>query len=393
MKYIYGIIVFAALFIAGCSSSSDDAPAGATIVELHIEPKISILHLGTSEYYKAIAIYSDNSVSDVSDEVTWSLENDSGIVEPSTNPDYPGLSFATAVMVGQDNIVATLNGVSTTSAVEVVDVELVSLAVSPQDQSISVGDEQAFIVEGTYTDGHTQDLTDEADWSTDNSTIASITENGIATGESTGSATITATIGTVSNTANLSVYQKPEIVQITTSPASAELFVGNSRQFSAFAEYSDGNIRNITNEVLWISSDTSVAAQDIYRKGEFRALSAGRAIITADYGINYTANSVVEIEEVVIEDIVISPQDATVIVGETRNYFTEARTSDGKLYSVNQSPDQFYSIDDPSIAYISNNPDNKGRLRGLEAGTTTVRSQFTYEGETFTTETTVTVTP
>ena len=134
MKFKLIIYLLVAVFIVGCSSSSN----GPTLVELNVEPKISILDIGTSEYYQAIATYSNGDVADVSDRVSWSLENQSGIVESVEHPDYPGLSFALAVKAGEDNIVATLGGVSTKSAITVVDVQLVTLVVTPSDVDLSV---------------------------------------------------------------------------------------------------------------------------------------------------------------------------------------------------------------------------------------------------------------
>ena len=92
--------------------------------------------------------------------------------------------------------------------------------------------------------------------------------------------------------------------------------------------------------------------------------------------------------EVEIEGIVVTPRDAEVPVGQTRRYFTEALLSDGSQSSVNSSDGQYYSVDDPTIAYISNNPDSKGQLLGLKPGSTTIRSTFIYEDETFTDENT-----
>jgi len=48
----------------------------------------------------------------VTNEVAWSLEADSGILKPVNDPQQPGLSFALAVMAGQDNLVARLDSLS-----------------------------------------------------------------------------------------------------------------------------------------------------------------------------------------------------------------------------------------------------------------------------------------
>jgi len=381
------------LFMVACDNSSSSSIDPIKIVELDVEPKISTLNVGTSERYRAIATYSDGVVADVSDQVLWSLENQSGIVESIEDPDYPEFLFALAVKAGEDNIVATIGGISSRSAVTVVDTQLVELVVSPKDADLSVGTEETFVAEGEYDDGHKQDLTDESDWVSSNSDIVSISEDGIAMGELAGTATITASIDGLSDSADVTVHDLVEIESIDVGPQDVLLYIDGSQQFNAYAHYSDGSIQTITKSVGWYSSDTSVAAQDNFRKGFFHAKSEGVAEITAYFNINYQGTSTITVEQVVLTGIVISPRDYTLAVGETKRYFTEATASDGSLISVNQSPNQSYSVDDPSIAYISNNPDNKGELIGLESGTTTVNSTFVYEGETYTTQTTVTITP
>ncbi|WP_455212671.1 hypothetical protein, partial [Kaarinaea lacus] len=71
-------------------------------MELIVEPIITILDVGTSQHYKAWAIDSDGAVSDVSSEVSWSLENDSAIVQF----DPTDSSLALAIAAGTDNVVA-----------------------------------------------------------------------------------------------------------------------------------------------------------------------------------------------------------------------------------------------------------------------------------------------
>lgn len=395
MKTIIRIIVLTIFLLSGCSSTDHDPGTPVTLVNLDIEPKISVLDIGTSEYYKAVATYSDGTVTEVSDQVSWSLENNSGIIVPKNDPDYPGLTFAEAVQVGTDNLIAALESMTTTASVTVVDVVLVSLAISPSETSVPIGSEVTFAAEGTYSDGHTQDLTEESAWSSSNTAAVSNPDMGVANAVGEGVASITASFDSAtSNSANVAVHDPKEIILIEVSPIFSQLFVDGEQLFSARAHYSDGSIDLIPNSsLLWISSDTTVAAQDIYRKGLFRAQSVGSAIITADYGIRYQGTALITVDEAVLEGIVVTPRDASLAVGEQRSYFTEALVSDGSQRSINQSANQSYSVGDPSIAYISNLPENKGQLQGLKTGTTSVISTFVYEGQTYTDQATVTVTP
>lgn len=390
-------VIFAHVLI-GCSSSNDgpvDSPA--TVVSFDIEPKITILDVGTGEFFKALVTYSDGNVSDVTDEVDWSLEDDSGIIEIQDNPENDGRLYAVAAQAGEDNIVATMDEMTTSSSVRVVEVSLTGIEITPIEASLPIGAEASFKAEGTYDDGHTQDLTEESNWTAFNASTAnvvSITGKGLVSAVNEGTVNIRATYDSIdSNPAVINVNDPKEIVLIDVSPAFKQMFVGSAQQFTAVAYYSDGSIDFITNSALWLSSDTSVVAQDTFRKGEFDALSSGDAVVTAEFGIGNVGTAFVEAREIEIERIVVTPADDSVAVGETRNYFTEALLNNGTVQSINNAENQFYSVDNSAIAHISNDTSSKGELIGLSQGTTTIRSSFVYDGQTYTDETTVTVTP
>ncbi len=388
MKYrIFALTLLAV--ITGCSDSSDrNASKPPTISDLNIEPAYTVLDIGSSERYRAFATYSDGAVENVSAEVSWSLESDTEIVELTVGNDD---LLATAVMAGQDNLLASLASFTATSFIEVVEAELVELTVSPAKAEMLAGYTQAFTAEGRYDDGHTQDLTDESAWSSDNSAVASVGNNGVATGESKGTATISASLEGLSGNAVVDVHEEAEIVSIEVSPQDVRMFVDGSQQFSAIAYYSDGTSQPVTRDALWTSSDTSVVAEDLFYKGQFNALSTGNAEVSAQVGVHNAGTTQVTVEEVVITHIVLTPKDFTLAVGDKKRYFTEAATSDGRFVSLNQFDQLRYEVGDGSVAYISNTPGNRGELTALGSGTTTVTSTFEYEGEVFTDQANVTV--
>ena len=389
MKYIFsfGTVMLLALFMAGCSSSNDPAP---TIAEIHVEPKLSILNVGTSERYQAIAIDDRGTVTDVSDQVTWSLQNDNGTVELST--DSPGLALAKAI--GTDNIVATLGLLSTTSAVTVVDEVLDTLVVSPAGADLIAGTEETFSAMGTYIGGRTQDLTDESDWSSEQPGTVSITQSGVATAVTPGETRIFASFaGVESNRPTVVVHDPVEIQSIEVTPQDVHHFVGAIQGYTATVHFTDGTSNDITNSVLWRSDDTGIA-YPLFYAGTFKTIAVGTVVITANYDSNTSGASTLIVEDIFMTGIKMVPQNATVKIGETRNYYTEAYDSTGKGYSLNPYPEQSYSIvGDSSVAYISNNPERKGKLIGLRAGQATVTSTFIYQGVTYQDRAVITVTP
>jgi len=63
------------------------------------------------------------------------------------------------------------------------------------------------------------------------------------------------------------------------------------------------------------------------------------------------------------------------------------------LHSINTNPDQEYTVLEPSIVSIANDPDNAGVATALSVGQTTITSTFVYEGQIFATQALITVTP
>lgn len=69
---------------------------------------------------------------------------------------------------------------------------------------------------------------------------------------------------------------------IAVTPTNPSIAPENSQQFTATGTYSDGTTKDITNEVTWSSSDTSVATID--GSGYATAITAGTTTITATLG-------------------------------------------------------------------------------------------------------------
>jgi len=394
MKYIFsfGTVMILALLMAGCSSSSKSSPPppppAPEIVEINIEPPIVTLDVGTSEHYQAIARDDEGTISDVSDQVLWSLENDNGTVELSA--DIPGLALAKAI--GTDNVVATLGLLSTTSAVTVIDEVLDTLVVSPAGADLIAGTEETFSAMGAYIGGRTQDLTDESDWLSEAPGTVSITQSGVATAVVQGETRIFASFaGVESNRPTVVVHDPVEIQSIEVTPQDVHQFVDSAQAYTATAHFTDGTSDIVTYDVLWRSDNIAVAALTL-GAGYFKIKAAGNAEITANYSSNISGASTLIVEDVFMTHIEMVPQNATVEIEETRRYFTEIYNNTGEAWSVNQLPEQSYSIDDDSVAYISNNPNSKGILTGLKVGQATVTSTFIYQGVTYSDEAIVTVT-
>ena len=124
--------------------------------------------------------------------------------------------------------------------------------------NIPLGISQQFTATGTFSDGSVQDVTGVVTWKSSSTGVASITVSGLATGLNIGATTISATMGTVSGNAALTV-NAANLASITITPANGSIAQGTTTQLNATGTFNNGGTRNLTSQVTWSSSDTTVA--------------------------------------------------------------------------------------------------------------------------------------
>ncbi|HXY73700.1 MAG TPA: Ig-like domain-containing protein, partial [Dehalococcoidales bacterium] len=130
-----------------------------------------------------------------------------------------------------------------------------SIAISPLSANIKEGTTQQFTAIGTYNDGSTADITKQVTWISSDTSIASISNIGLATGVALGSTHITASLsGVISPVVILQVSTKA-LSSIKLTPTSPDNFaVGAKQQFTATGTYDDGSVADISLQVTWSSS-------------------------------------------------------------------------------------------------------------------------------------------
>ena len=85
---------------------------------------------------------------------------------------------------------------------------LVSIAVTPNNPTVTNGKTLQLTATGTYSDNSTQDLSTQVTWASLDATKATVSSSGLVTGgASYGSTTITATSGSISGSATVKVFQ------------------------------------------------------------------------------------------------------------------------------------------------------------------------------------------
>ncbi|MCL6583720.1 MAG: S8 family serine peptidase [bacterium] len=157
------------------------------------------------------------------------------------------------------------------------------IMVKPEVALIGKGKTQAFVATGLYTDGSTREITASVVWSSSDPAVATIDSRGVASGLSEGVVQIRATLGEISSPpAFLTVSASLPWQSILITPATYSIRIGDSCQYKAIATYPDATSEDVTNLVIWSSSDPAVATIDSH--GRALGTGFGTAIITARSG-------------------------------------------------------------------------------------------------------------
>jgi hypothetical protein len=160
---------------------------------------------------------------------------------------------------------------------------LASINVTPASPTIALGNTHQFTATGSYSDGSSRDLTATAIWSSSSTAVATIASGGLATSAGAGTTTISAASGTVTGSTIMTVTAAT-LTSISIAPTDPILgYAGAVQQFKATGRYSDQSTRDMTNTVIWSSSDSAVAT--IGADGFARATAiAGSSTIRAQSG-------------------------------------------------------------------------------------------------------------
>lgn len=83
---------------------------------------------------------------------------------------------------------------------------LLSIAVTPNNPTVTSGKTLQLTATGSYSNGSTQDLTTQVTWQSSDPTKATVSATGVVTGQSDGSTTVTATSGSISGSTLVKVF-------------------------------------------------------------------------------------------------------------------------------------------------------------------------------------------
>ncbi|CAG7649155.1 hypothetical protein PAESOLCIP111_05804 [Paenibacillus solanacearum] len=307
------------------------------------------LRKGASQQIGLTAYYDDGTNEGVTTKAEWNIDN--GSVATVVNGLVTGQSSGTAT------VTAKYNNQTVSIPVNIEIVKRVDPNLS--EVSLLLKDDVTIKLTATYPDGSTKDVTELADWDSENPDVADVIKGKI-TGYGPGQTKIIATYGTKSTAIKVDV---DNAVKLGLDKQTVMMKKNASEQLTLTATYPDGSTDNITARAEWTSSNEDVLS---VVKGKLFASAAGEATVTASYG----GKSVTAVIDVDVPRRLLASQDSLYVQsGQDQQLTLTAVYADNSTSDV--TTDAKWSSDNEDVATVS-----KGNVVPRKAGEATIKAVY-----------------
>lgn len=362
----------------------------AVVTSVEVTPANPSIPKGTSQSFKATAIFSDSSTQDVTTTAAWSSD------KPAVAPVAANTGVAQGVAVGQATIAAAYSGFSGSTALTVTAATLASIQVTPAAPSVAKGLQQQFTATGIYTDNSSKDLTASVTWSSSAASVATISNAvgsaGLANTVSAGAATITATdAGSAKAGSTVLTVTAATLTSIDLTPTNPSVAKNLQQQFTATGIYTDNSTKDLTTTVTWASSDTLVAtiSNAAGSKGLASSAAVGHSTITAtDAASGKSASTSLTVTAATLTSIQVTPANPSAAKGSQQQFTATGIYTDNSTKNLTASVT--WSSSATSVATISNAVGSAGIASTVGTGSATITATDAASGKSASTTLTVT---
>ncbi|OUQ88867.1 hypothetical protein B5G50_08110 [Brevibacillus brevis] len=346
------MLLFLAVFLLVGTGNAGVGLAADEISRLVLSKNEVTLENGDSTNLTATAIYVSGKTEDVTVKTEWTTQ-DANIASV-----YAGQ--ITAKSVGKSTITATYMGKPVVVGVNVTK-KVKALTTEDQTLNVRIGNTANVKLTAVYSDGTTEDVTTQADWSINNPAIATVV-NGAIKGLNSGSGTVTAKFGSQSTTISVNV----EIAhRLEPNKNQVSLLLNGEETIKLKAIFPDGSVtEDVSDKAEWSSDNTAVADA---LKGTIKAYGAGTATITAKYG---TKTATIKVDVDTTQKLELNKQNIFMNVGKEEDIELKATyANNGGSTVVNDKAE--WSSDREDVAYYSN-----GKIHAVKSGEAVITAKY-----------------
>ena len=249
-----------------------------------------------------------------------------------------------------------------------------TLDLTPATQTLISGQPLQLIVTRRFPGGSIEDVTSNVTYTSSNRVIATVSDRGVLTPRSETGAVIVKVFDPGSNATALASFTIVEaaITSIDISPSVLVMTRATPpRAFTATARFNNGTTREVTDQVLWTSTNTAAAlvGNSQIDRGVVSAVADGDTTILATdakTGVAGRATVFVTGGSAVLQAIVLTPNPAKVLVGMNLEMTAVGIYSDGSSKNLTKTVTWRSSRTDVAVV------DSSGVVTGIALGDTTV---------------------
>jgi uncharacterized protein YjdB len=356
--------------IATLGSLSPSVPftvTNATIVSIAVTPAAPSIPIGARAVFNAIGTFSDGSTQNISPYASWSSDN-TAVATVGNNSGNFGV--AVSVSAGTANIKAAFSyaGASATgsTALSVSTATLASIAMNPTTAVLAPGSAVGLAANGTFSDGSGQWINPLCTWSSSDTSIATVSPNGLVSGQSAGVVTITATDGAITASASVLV-ESASLSSLQVSPATRTVPVGFSVPFGAIGTFTNGDTQDLSTFVNWTSSQPAKAtvSNAVSTAGQATGVQPGATTISAVFS-GQVGTASLTVSNATLVSIALTPSSASIAPATSQNFSATGTFSDGSALDITRQVT--WTSSTTSVATVS----SVGAAQAISSGSSTI---------------------
>jgi hypothetical protein len=255
-----------------------------------------------------------------------------------------------------------------------------TLDVTPASRTLVTGESAKLTVTRRFPGGAVDDVSTKVTYTTSDKLLATVSPQGVVTAVGDSGSVLIRVFDPTSDAVGVSTFTivRPRVATIDLTPSPAVVMQrGTTRQFQAFATYTNGTRKDVTAQVLWSSTNEAAATVENAapdKKGLVTAVAPGDATILAtDAESNVQGRSTVFVTGTAAQlaAIMVTPNPATFAVGQTQPFKAVGVFSDGTSRDV--TSEVTWTSSRADVATI----DAKGEAKGVAVGETTITATGT----------------
>jgi len=292
----------------------------AAAVSIQVTPDPATVTAGDSVTYHATAGDAHGNTWDVTAQTTFSIETGAG--GSWTDNTY------TSETAGGWTVTGQYNDLADTALLHVIEGEIVSIELTPADETVIAGGSVTYTVTAEDTYGNTWDVTAQTTFSIETGAGGSWTDD-IYTSETAGDWIVTGQYSDLSNTATLHV-EHAAAASIELAPTDETVIAGGSVTYTVTAEDTYGNTWDVTAQTTF---SIEPGAGGSWTGNTYTSETAGDWIVTGQYG-DLANTATLHVEHSTAVSIQVTPDPATVTAGDSVMYTVTAEDAHGNTWDV-----------------------------------------------------------